>query len=1109
MRIIYNKREFVAHDEEFPLYIHPEYNNLRNYRNLGKLEKEAAFLNEIADLVRGSGSVPVFVDIHPTHGGLVGMLCAEHFARVVLVECADEHRGHIEQNMAHLDNVEHLSMEEVKAQPGECLVFRVVSPVSNPLFSKIPMGVLSTSFLWSSAQLSLLTDLQDQYFFWNQSHWVFVPKLKRAVFLEALRHFVREDTRTIQYENLIHYTMIVKNAGSSFRSVLTDNRPFIDRWTILDTGSTDGTQDIIREVLGDLPGELHEEPFINFRESRNRCLDLAGTRCKFIMMLDDTYIIRGNIRKFLEDVRDDVYATSFSFHIKSHDVEYTSNRIFKAASGLRYMFTIHEVLQQKDNTNVIIPFEAASIYDYKDDYMDQRTFDRKQLDLKLLYQMVEEEPDNPRHLYYLAQTYKLLGDLEKTEEFYRKRIEHPEEGFLQEKIDATFELARLCHFQLKRPWPECEALYLQSYEMDKTRPDAIYFIGTYHYLNNNKKEAYRFFKKAFEIGYPIHAQYSLKPTLSFYFCPKLLAELCYLEDDFKTGEACTRLFLAKNPSTDEAFDMMNSWCKIFINLNDLYAIPAPQEVIVPERRLLVIIADGGFGDWTGRDILTKGMGGSETHVIEMARNLRQCGDFEVIVFCKAPEEDLFDGVRFIPISQCFRFLREHHVHTCVVSRYAEYVAVAIHANVENIHVFVHDLTTIGVVIPIHHKLKNIFCLTEWHVSFFNQHFPSLSHLTRPLYYGVDTKRFSADSQTEKVPLRFIYSSFPDRGLLPLLQMWPKIVERYPTAELHVFVDLNGKWVNDVAPEAIKTIKAMLPLSPNTVSHGWVSKAELAEAWRKADFWLYPCIFKETFCLTALEAAISKTVAVVSDLAALQNTVGDRGVMIPGDPMTSEWQQLAIEAIVDLIQNPEKKEALIRKNFDWASQLTWEKQARRLMTEYLDTPETNPMPPLPPKIQHLDVADDLVACLTRQSTTSEINTVLSIGIGMGATEGLLRALPRSQFICLEESHPTEKSTHQKDAKQVLTRTGPYLDNLISMVKKWEYCNVIIFSGKEMNNAFDFYGCLTVAWAVLRKGGLLALLPFKELPFVLHLALEQFIRDKKTRLRKENIFILEKE
>ena len=145
--------------------------------------------------------------------------------------------------------------------------------------------------------------------------------------------------------------MIVKNAGPLFEEVLTENLPNFDKWCILDTGSTDGTQDVIRRILAKKNGNLYEEPFVNFKVSRNRCLELAGHTCKFIMMLDDTYSLRGDIRSFLNEVRGDQFSDTFSMLIQSDDTEYYSNRIIKSNTDLRYIYTIHEVINNENNRN--------------------------------------------------------------------------------------------------------------------------------------------------------------------------------------------------------------------------------------------------------------------------------------------------------------------------------------------------------------------------------------------------------------------------------------------------------------------------------------------------------------------------------------------------------------------------------------------------------------------------------------------------------------------------------------------------------------------------------------------------------------------------------------
>ena len=115
---------------------------------------------------------------------------------------------------------------------------------------------------------------------------------------------------------------------------------------------------------------------------------------------------------------------------------------------------------------------------------------------------------------------------------------------------------------------------------------------------------------------------------------------------------------------------------------------------------------------------------------------------------------------------------------------------------------------------------------------------------------------------------------------------------------------------------------------------WVDKKTLAQAWKRADIWFYPCKFSETFCLTALEAASTGTLAITNNLAALQTTVGDRGVIIEGDVTTLEWQEKALENILEILENRTKKEELVRRNYEWCKDYTWENKAVEFMEKYI-------------------------------------------------------------------------------------------------------------------------------------------------------------------------------
>ena len=174
-------------------------------------------------------------------------------------------------------------------------------------------------------------------------------------------------------------------------------------------------------------------------------------------------------------------------------------------------------------------------------------------------------------------------------------------------------------------------------------------------------------------------------------------------------------------------------------------------------------------------------------------------------------------------------------------------------------------------------------------------------------------------------LKGFYSSFPNRGLVILLRMWPRIREILPDATLNIYCNLDQEWVNKVAPDDILEIKKLLLFQKGVRNHGWVNKETLSEAWKKAEYWFYPCKFQETFCLTAFEAAISKTFVISNNLAGLSETIGDRGLIIHGDATSEEWQDLVLEQIKTL--NNEIKENLIEKNYQYVLDHSWLDQSK--------------------------------------------------------------------------------------------------------------------------------------------------------------------------------------
>jgi len=1115
MKITIDQKDFMINENEFIQIKHDKFTNLILRDKVGYFERIISLLIELSQTFNFQNAL----FFEQTHGGFIPINCSSNISNLLIINDNNtQHYKNIEESLVlnKINNINNIKLTHT------LLVNQILNDkfiVFSEKHESINKDILTNCnhILLTTLCLNFVKyGYTNIYQLSNTDLYLYIPNELIDIFNKEFFYYINEDK--LNYDNLNHLCIMVKNAGPQFEQMLLDNLPFFDRWTILDTGSTDNTIEIINRVLkGKKKGELYQEPFINFRDSRNRCLELAGTSCKFITMLDDTYVIKGELTKFLNEIRGDQLSSSFTIFIESEDTLYGSNRIIKSKSGLKYIHKIHEVICDKNNINIVIPKEVANIDDRRFDYMEKRTMERKQLDLKLLFEEVDENPHDPRAYYYLAQTYNLLEDYEKAFYYFNKRAEFTNSGFVQERVDAIFESARIANFKLNKPWPECEELYNKCYKADESRPEALYFIGIHYYLDNNYVKAFGYLKKAFEIGFPLHCQYSLKPTLSFHFLPKFLCKICYDLNQYELGLKAGELFLKNNKSDADSYEEVVSWYKIYEKLTIKVEDCKPK---VPSKPIFVFNADGGFNNWSGSSINSIGVGGSETYIIELARYIQKSCQFDVYVFCNCLEEENFEGVTYKPLSTYYSFIKQNYIHTCIVSRFSEYLPITFNGYIENVYLVVHDLTPSGIVIPIDKKLKKIFCLTEWHVEFFTEIFPQLKNITVPFYYGIDFKRFKQSSEeihmTIKEKYKFIYSSFPNRGLLQLLQMWPKIYEIQPLASLHLYCDINGEWVNSVQKDMMDKIRQLFNLynveqnNMNIFYHGWVNKNVLSEAWLTSDIWFYPCTFKETFCLTALEAALSKTLVITNDLAALKNTVSDRGIIIKGDASHDEWQQKALIELKKYLEpeiNNLKKEFysdLIKQNYEWASSLSWESQANKLLEEYILKENldykgmynwTNDLP-----FGHKKYFLEAIHYFNKNYTKinngekvkilevgtytgiSLINIVKlipnSIGYGLdrwsnyieGESLNKVEILDNIDELAVEASfYKNIETSGLKDRIQGIQ--GDSFEILLKMVKENNKFDFIYVDGSHL--AFDCYTDLILSWQLLAKGGILAI------------------------------------
>jgi tetratricopeptide (TPR) repeat protein len=270
---------------------------------------------------------------------------------------------------------------------------------------------------------------------------------------------------------LLGLVMIVKNEARRIAEVLASYRSHIDAWTILDTGSTDGTQDLIRDVLANIPGTLHEEPFVDFATSRNRALALHGDATVFTIMPNGDVLQGGDaLRLFLKAHRND---HAGAYRVRISPGHYYHPLVMRTGAGWHYKWRTHECAvgpsQGPAIPNVMVIRDRGS-------RTDEEWKQRWTRDLDLLHRDREADPSDPRPYFYLGQTHECLGQYAEALGFFERRAELG--GYFDEVYEAKYRIAKM-KAKLGRSWAEIQQSYLDAYAHDPRRAEPLHAIAEY------------------------------------------------------------------------------------------------------------------------------------------------------------------------------------------------------------------------------------------------------------------------------------------------------------------------------------------------------------------------------------------------------------------------------------------------------------------------------------------------------------------------------------------------------------------------------------------------------------------------------------------------------
>ncbi len=202
---------------------------------------------------------------------------------------------------------------------------------------------------------------------------------------------------------LLSAALIVKNEERNLPRCLRSIQSLVDEVIVLDTGSTDRTIEIARE----LGAKVFEEPWQDdFSLHRNHSIEKASG--EWVLTIDaDEELVDTNVEETRHRLRSGdlppvLLVREHLQYPHGRAVTYYNPRILKADSGIRYVYRVHEQLDSGDTRSLL-----SNVHLLHHGYMDEATqLAKERRNLKLALAM----PDNDPHaLHCRARSFSALS----------------------------------------------------------------------------------------------------------------------------------------------------------------------------------------------------------------------------------------------------------------------------------------------------------------------------------------------------------------------------------------------------------------------------------------------------------------------------------------------------------------------------------------------------------------------------------------------------------------------------------------------------------------------------------------------------------------------------
>lgn len=314
-------------------------------------------------------------------------------------------------------------------------------------------------------------------------------------------------------------------------------------------------------------------------------------------------------------------------------------------------------------------------------------------------------------------------------------------------------------------------------------------------------------------------------------------------------------------------------------------------------------------NYDGTTLTKKGLGGSESSIISVAKELAKLG-FEVSVFNDCDTNDtqpgVYDGVTYRPVAalsqQDFEFDIVISQRTVIpftpVELYEQVRQPGIRSHDPELFAQLRRPDQLKIIwmqdtfiwgdhlleqLIVNNHIDEIFCLSDWHISYTTHS----THGPRRNFEVLKDKIFLTRNAInrwidwvdikKKDPNLFVYNASVTKGMVPLVEkVWPKIKERHPAAKLKIiggYYKFRDEELGDAAKQVMQ-LQEKTQNDPSVEFTGIIPQPKIAEIMAQASYNLYPGAFPETSGISSLESINYNTPVIGTRFGAMEETATD-------------------------------------------------------------------------------------------------------------------------------------------------------------------------------------------------------------------------------------------